>query len=388
MTTQEPLAKFRGEFPTANLNARRIAAALEAPGCHRRTVLEAGIVNLEKLGVLVTGDEADRQSPFAITRGNQFELQVTDHGMAAVLALVRKHLGLEIPEAREKDLSAASVRLEFPDIPPSQLNKLRARLTRQYVEQMLANPDYAINLLRHAMTRLDFGGEMAYLEQDVLAFTVKGRIHVVEIKSYPKIDGRADPTKASATIRQAAVYVLSLQELAVSIGASPQVVDTNVMIVLPENLSFQATAAVVDTQLQVRRLRRQLAEVPHAAAILDGLPAGTALPSLPDLENEAEAAAARVSARDALAHLPPRFGDGCVSCPLFRFCREEAERHQSVARLGTAIAGACGNITTIGAALDLAAGRRLPANAGEAAVGELLARGEAAVALVAGGRST
>ncbi len=384
MTIQKPLAQFRGEFPTASLNARRIAAALEAPGCHRRTVLEAGIVNMEKLGALVTGAEPDRQSPFAIARGNQFEAQITDHGMATVLALARKHLGLDIPEAREKDLSAASVRLEFPGV--KQINEVRARLTRQYVEQMLTKPTCAINLLRHAMTKLDFGGEIAYLEQDVLAFTVKGRIYVVEIKSYPMIDGRADPTKASASVRQTAVYVLSLQELAVSIGASPRLVDTNVMIVLPENLSFRATATVVDTEMQVRRLRRQLAEVPHAATILAGLPSETALPPLPDMQNKEESAQARDTACEALAQITPRFSEGCVPCPLFRFCRQEAENQQTVSRLGTAVAGACGSITTIRAALDFATGRRLPANAGESAAAELLSRAAAAEAMVIGKR--
>ena len=386
MKSQESLTAFRGDFPTANLNARRIAAALEVPGCHRRTVLEASVVNLEKLGVLATGDAVDRQSPYAIARGNQFETQVTDNGMASVLSLARKHLGLEIPEAREKDLSAASVRLEFPGIRRERVNNHRARLTRRYVKQMLTRPELGINLLRHGMTELNFGGELAYLEQDVLAFTVRGRIHVVEIKSYPMIDGRADPSKASATGRQAAVYVLSLQELAESLGAAPDVVDTKVMIVLPENLSFRPTAAVIDTQLQVRRLRRQLADVPRAAAIVDALPLGTALPPMPDISNAREAAAAQTSVREALAQLPPRFGDGCIRCPLFRFCRDEAEHQQTVARLGNVVAGDCGNITTVRAALDFAAGGRQPTNAGETAAAELLARAKTAIALT--GRSS
>ena len=67
---------------------------------------------------------------------------------------------------------------------------------------------------------------------------VDGRIDVVEIKSYPRIDGRADPVKASATVRQTAVYAWSLQQLMVEIGARPDVVNTTTMIVLPENLSF------------------------------------------------------------------------------------------------------------------------------------------------------
>ncbi|MCG7964458.1 MAG: hypothetical protein N0E54_17280, partial [Candidatus Thiodiazotropha taylori] len=374
-------------FPTANLNARRIASALEAPGCHRRTILEASETNIDRLGDLVTGDQIDRQSPFAITRGNKFEKVVTDHGMATVLSLAREHLGLEIPEARQKDLSAPSVRSEFPDTPSGRMNERRGLLTRQYVEQMLTNPEFAINLLRHAMTTLNFGGVMAYLEQDVLAFTIRGRIHVVEIKSFPQIDGRADPTKASATVRQAAVYVLSLQELARSVGASPDVVDTNVMIILPENLSFSATASVVDTSVQVRRLRRQLNEVPHTARILAGLPPGSCLPPLPRSNSSEEIAPSRAAAREALSALPCRFGDGCTSCPLFRFCRQEAAGQRLVARLGTQVAGVCGSVTTVDAALDLAAGRRNPADPGEAAAAEQLARSAAVLASIDGGRA-
>lgn len=386
--TKDPLTNFRGDFPTATLNARRIAAALEAPGCQRRTILEAAVTNIEKLAVLITGNEIDRQSPFAIARGNQFESKVTENGMAIVLALVRENLGLQISEARQKDLSAANVRLEFPGTPPGRpLNERRGLLTKQYVEQMLRNPEYAINLLRHAMTTLNFGGEMAYLEQDVLAFTVRGRIHVVEIKSYPKIDGRADPTKTSATVRQAAVYVLSLQELVRSIGASPDAVDTNVLIILPENLSFNATATVVDTAVHVLRLRRQLNAVPQTAHILAGLPPGTQLPPLPRSNSREDLAPARAAAREALSLLPRRFGDGCVSCPLFRFCREEAESERSVSRLGIQVAGACGSISTVDAALDLAAGRRDPSDAGEAAAAEHLARGAAALSLMIGGRA-
>ena len=102
----------------------------------------------------------------------------------------------------------------------------------------------------------------------MLAFAIDGRIHVVEIKSYPRIDGRADPNKASATIRQTAVYVLSLQQLMVEISAPPDVVNTTTMIVLPENLFFRPTAVTIDIDMYVRRLRRQLASVPRAAEIL------------------------------------------------------------------------------------------------------------------------
>jgi len=382
----DALAGFRGEFPRQPLNARRVAGALEAPGCRRRAVLDAAAVNLDKLGSLINGIGRDQQSPLAIARGNQFEQRVMGNGMAELVALVRRHLGLEIREVRQHDLSAAAVREAYPGFTGTRLNELRATLTRQRVNEMLTDPANAYNLIRHAMTRLEFGGETVYLEQDVLAFAVAGRIHVVEIKSFPRIDGRADPTKSSATVRQTAVYVLSLQQLMLDIGASPDTVSTTTMIVLPENLSFHPVAVTKDIDIYVRRLRRQLASVPHAAAILEAIPAGVRLPAHPAKDaREDERAAAAAVAREALAPLPARFTDGCASCPLFHHCRDEAELHHSTARLGSAVASACGTVTDITVALDLADGRRAPSDASEAAVAATLARGAAAARLAAGG---
>lgn len=380
------LERFRGGFPRQPLNARRVASALEAPGCQRRTALEAAAVNLDRLASLIGGDPRDRQSPFAIGRGNQFEQQVTANGMASIIALARQELDLEIPEVRQCDLSAAALRSAYPGVTGAQMNELRATLTRQRVEEMLTDPPQAYNLIRHAMTRIDFGGQIVYLEQDVLAFAVDGRLYVVEIKSYPRIDGRADPTKASATIRQTAVYVLSLQQLVTELGAPPDVVNTTTMIVLPENLSFHPTAMTRDIDMFVRRLRRQLDLVPRVSDILDAVPPGTCLPADPgDGAGGREKAAAAAAAREALAALPPRFTDGCVLCPLFHHCRDEAELHRSTARLGAVVAGACGNVTDITAALELADGRRAPANASEAAVAVILARGATAARLATGG---
>jgi hypothetical protein len=384
--TPNLIESFRGQFPRQALNARRVAGALEVPGCQRRTALDAAAVNLDKLGSLMSEGPRDRQSPFAITRGNQFEQQVTANGMADIVALARQHLGLEIPEVRQRDLSAPALREAYPGVTGNQMNELRATLTRQLVAEMLTDPHQAYNLIRHAMTRVQFGGETVFLEQDVLAFAVDGRIHVVEIKSYPRIDGRADPVKASATIRQTAVYVLSLQNLAVEVGAPPGVVNTTTMIVLPENLSFRPTAVTRDIDMYVRRLRRQLELVPRASDILSAIPPGTCLPAHPgDRASEKEKAAAVTAAGEALAVLPARFADGCVSCPLFHHCRDEAERHRSTARLGATVAGACGNVTDITSALDLAEGRRAPANTSEAAVAAALARGAAAARLAMAG---
>lgn len=380
------IESFRGRFPRQPLNARRVASALEAPGCPRRIVLEAAAVDMDILKSLLTGAPRDRQSPFAITRGNQFEEQVTANGMAEIVLLARRHLKLEIPEVRQRDLSTSTLREAYPGVTGNQMNELRVTLTRQSVEEMLTDPPHAYNLIRHAMTRLKFGGETVYLEQDVLAFAVGGRIHVVEIKSYPRIDGRADPVKASATIRQTAVYVLSLQELVVEVGAPPDVVNTMAMIVLPKNLSFRPTAVTHPTNRDVRRLRRQLDLIPSASDILEAIPAGTCLPAYPgNRSGDDDKFAAVIAAREALAVLPTRFTDGCGSCQLFHDCRDEAERLRSTSRLGAGVAVACGNVTDITAAVDLAEGRRVPANKSEAAVAAALARAVAAARIATGG---
>ena len=129
--TSDPLENFRGSFPRQPLNARRVAGALEAPGCQRRTVLDAAAVNLDKLGSLISGTPTDRQSPFALTRGNQFEQQVVANGMAEIVALARRHLALEIPEVRQHDLSASALSEAYPGVAGIKMNELRARLTRR-----------------------------------------------------------------------------------------------------------------------------------------------------------------------------------------------------------------------------------------------------------------
>jgi hypothetical protein len=63
-----------------------------------------------------------------------------------------------------------------------------------------------------------------------------------------------------------------------------------------------------------------------------------------------------------------------MSCPAFTHCRDEAARTGAVASLGGAIKGACGSVTSIATALDLATRTRAPDNEAEAALAEHLAR--------------
>nr|WP_246258942.1 hypothetical protein [Streptomyces typhae] len=64
------------------------------------------------------------------------------------------------------------------------------------------------------MLTLDVAGTPAYLEPDAVVVAPDGTWTVVEIKSFPMIDGSADAAKVGAAARQSAVYVLALEEVA------------------------------------------------------------------------------------------------------------------------------------------------------------------------------
>ena len=64
------------------------------------------------------------------------------------------------------------------------------------------------------MLALDVAGSPAFLEPDAVVVHPDGRWTVVEIKSFPMLDGSADAAKVGAAARQAAVYVLALEEVA------------------------------------------------------------------------------------------------------------------------------------------------------------------------------
>jgi hypothetical protein len=377
----DAFAALRGDFVPATLTARRIASFLDVPGCNRRAVLDAAAVDINKLARLLDGEE-NRQSPFAITRGKQFEERVTADGMGPVIRLVREHLGFTIPEVRQKDLSAAQIREEYGLRGTEAIRDRRAALTRHHIERMLSGDDDAHNVLRHPVTRLRIGGRDAWLEQDVLAFAVAGHLGVVEIKSFPAIDGRADPDKVSAALRQSAVYVLSVQLLATELGFGPDAVSTTVLMILPNNLSFIPVGRPADVAMQVARLRRQIAAVPNVASILESLPDGLTLPALPARHAPAvEVQQAQSAAADVVAAIPARFGDGCTGCPMFKVCRAEAERQRLVSRLGNDAANSCGSVTTIDRALALADGRAAGRTEAEQAVADVLASGAAAARL-------
>lgn len=298
------LAELRGpDVPAKALDARALAALAANPGCKRRAILDGAGVNKAVLADALGSPSAFGQSQFAFMRGNAFEARVKADGGAELLRLVHEKLdpGAEPPtRARVPELSA---------IGPE------GRAARTALALREATESAAWTLLDHPMLALDVAGSPAFLEPDAVVVHPDGSWTVVEIKSFPMLDGSADPAKVGAAARQSAVYMLALEEVAARLGAEPEgragvdgmsaqrpegsstaapstpaeaprrrsaqgnaptpQVRHRVLLVCPKDFSNLPTASAVDVRKQRAVTGRQLARLTRIEDIADTLPEGT-----------------------------------------------------------------------------------------------------------------
>lgn len=329
--TAQRLAEIRGGVPPRRHNARTIAALTGNPGCTRRAVLDSAGVDKPKLAERIGFPARFGRSRFAITRGNAFEAQVKADGGVGLLRLVAERLGLPVP-------AGAS----WTDLGGDEDRSARSRAA-------LTGEGHGPALFDHPLLGLEVAGRRVHLEPDLVAARLGGRFHVVEIKSFPVIDGQADPAKVSAAAIQSAVYVLALRELLAAEGRDPGPVSHDVVLVCPRDFTNQPVASLLDVRRQLLVLRRQLDRMARIDDLLAAVPAGfTADPT-------AEPAALRA----ALSTVAARYAPDCLAaCELAYFCRHEA-RGQTGA-LGRPVREALGGVDGIGEVLALAEGERAP----------------------------
>jgi hypothetical protein len=344
------LERIRGSVPPKPHNARTIAALASNPGCARRAVMDAAGTDKAKIAARAGFPAPFGQSRFAITRGNAFEAQVKADGCAELLRLLRARLRLPIPEVSYDDLE---------DVAGQRFAAARHARTRQLLARAAASGDDAGTMFDHPMLTLEVGGRLVYLEPDLIAFKLADRFHVVEIKSFPIIDGQADGEKVAAAAIQSAVYVLALRELLARAGAGgPELVSDEAILVCPENFSSRPAAALLDVRKQLTVLRRQLARLERISGLLDALPPGLTL----DLDPDETGAPRRDPAElaRAIQAIPARYAPQCLAtCEMCYFCREEARG--MTAALGRDVYDELGCVEHIGAALALARGEAAPA---------------------------
>ncbi|MET9606138.1 hypothetical protein ABZZ17_13865 [Streptomyces sp. NPDC006512] len=334
-TLRQRLADLRGPaVPPRPLDARALAALAANPGCGRRALLDGAGVDKTALAAALGSPASFGQSQFAIVRGNSFEAKVKGDGGAELLRLVHDRLGGSAeppgPDALVPDLTAAG-----PE----------GRAARTALALREATAAGAWTLLDHPMLALEVAGTPAYLEPDAVVVHPDGRWTVVEIKSFPMIDGSADAAKVGAAARQAAVYVLALEQTAAKLAGAE--VGHRIVLVCPKDFSNQPTAALVDVRREHSVTRRQLERLTRVEDLAADLPEGLCF----DPARTAEELDRAVSAVTA-AYAP----ECLAACELAFHCRERSRAAGDPGALGRSVRGELGGLTTVGAALAAASG--------------------------------
>ncbi|MFF6999351.1 hypothetical protein ACFY93_31040 [Streptomyces sp. NPDC008313] len=385
------LAELRGPgVPPKALDARALAALAANPGCDRRAILDGAGVDKAALASALGSPSAFGQSQFALTRGNAFERRVKADGGAELLRLVHEKLdpGAEPPSgARVPDLTAVG-----PE----------GRAARTSLALREATGAGTWTLLDHPLLVLDVAGSPVFLEPDAVVVHPDGTWTVVEIKSFPMLDGSADPAKVGAAARQSAVYVLALERVASRLSApgptdpqatdpqatNPQAADPQaadpqatvpaptasaptapgttppgaaapaapaptrvvrhrVLLVCPKDFSNLATASAVDVRKQRAVTRRQLDRLTRVQDIADLLPDGTCFsPELPSEELTA-----------AVESVPATYAPECLAaCELAFHCRGRSRAEGAVTSLGRSLRAELGGLTTVEEVLAAARG--------------------------------
>lgn len=325
------LDRLRGPGPGKRHNARTIAALTANPGCNRRAVLDAAGVDKPKLAEHIGFPVDFGQSRFALARGNGFEAMLKADGCALLL----------------ETLGHAGLAVGYDDLGADADDTLRARHAR--TRELLATAPGAA-LIDHPLLTLDVAGQTVFLEPDLIALQIEGRLQVVEIKSFAIVDGQADSAKVSAAATQAAVYVLALRRLLAELGHDEQLVSHDVVLICPENFALRPVAVVLDVRKQLSTLRRQLNRLASVSALVAALPA--------DLTFDLALPPADLSA--ALTRVDARYAPECLSaCELAAYCRHEATG--TTAALGRPVRDALGGIETVAEVLALADGTGTPA---------------------------
>lgn len=343
------LDRLRGRSLPVRHTARTISALAANPGCSRRALIDASGTDKKKVAEHAGYPAPYGQSEFAIARGNAFEARVKENGAAPLLALLREHLGLDVTEARYDDLSAAD----------DGSNETRYLRTRALLTG--TGPGSAGTMIDHPLLRLEVGGRPAYLEPDLIAFQARGQFHVVEIKSFPVIDGQAEPAKVAAAAIQSAVYVLALRDLL----GDDELVHHETVLVCPENFSGRPVAVSLDVRRQLTVLKRQMSRLARIEDLAALCPGDLTF----DLDPDPDTGAPRrppAELRAAIRTVDANYAPECLStCELSYLCRDEA--HGTTGALGKPVREDLGGVERVEAVLALARGAAPPPGLEEAA---------------------
>jgi hypothetical protein len=338
-------------MPAARANARSVAALTENPGCTRRRVIDSAAIAAHDLAARLGHPTARGQSPFAIEGGNRFEDRLKRRSNYELLvdALAKYVVLPKGPALRIVDVNRVG-RLKDPQA------WMAARLakTDEALAQIAGAAPSAPHIVDHPVLRLNLAGVEVHLEPDALAFRIGEKLELVEIKSYPIIDGQADPAKVSATAGQSAVYHMALRTALERLGFDPDLLVWSVILVAPRNFGRTPVAHRIPLKKKSMSLQRVLKAVPLTADVLEHLPN--------DLTFDVDPAEAmsdedrRQKLKLAVTQVGAFYVPECVqNCDMAKFCRQEAWDEDAPARLGRDARDNLAGVPSLADALRLAA---------------------------------
>jgi len=340
---------LRGPARRLSYTARSLAALENNPRCTLRALLDASGTDKAAIAAHTGYPFPSGQSPFAFARGNAFEAMVKDNGCAELLRVLRDTLELTLPEVAYLDLN---------DVGGAGDNDTRHDYTARVLLQAARGTGEG-TLFDHPLLHLQVGGQDAFLEPDLVAFRIDGRFYVVEIKSFPIIDGQADPAQVRAATTQACAYILALRALLAKDGIGPEAVSDTIVLVAPKDFTNRPTAAFVDARKQVAALTRQLARIERISDLVDLLPEGLTFDLDLDQDNRPRRPSEDLAA--AVEQVPATYRPDCLNhCEMAFYCRARARAEASLDVLGPAVREQLGGIDTTTMALGLARGQWTP----------------------------
>ncbi|WP_432140805.1 hypothetical protein [Streptomyces sp. bgisy084] len=335
------LAELRGPgVRPRSLDARALAALAANPGCRRRALLDGAGIDKGALAQALGSPAAYGQSQFAIVRGNAFEARVKADGGTELLRLLHERLAPGTPPPVPEEVAAPELSAAGPEG--------RAARTALALREATAAGGWA--LLDHPMLVVEVAGSPAYVEPDAVVVHPDGSWTVVEIKSFPMIDGSADAAKVGAAARQAAVYALALEPVAGHVaahtGRAVRVRD-RVLLVCPKDFSNLPTAAAVDVRKQLATTRRQLSRLTRVDEIAAALPPETTFDLR--LADDGKTATRRPEElAEAVELVDAAYAPECLAaCELAFRCRTRSRADGAVEALGRGVRGELGGLRTI-----------------------------------------
>jgi hypothetical protein len=335
------LEVLRGGLPYRSLTAREIAALAANPGCHRRAVTDVARVDRAALAARCGRPYPDGQSVFAITRGDAFIRLLAADEWAELVRVLRPHFDgpAAAPTVHVHSLGKGC----SADAGPGGL-RVRAEQTARLMQTVAAAAlDGTWHILDHPVVPLRAAGIPTYLEPDAVLWPGCGSWRVVEIKSFPIVDGRPDPDKLATSALQAAAHVLGLRALA----ALPSGVSEQVVLVTPRNFGLAPVAHLLDVSPHVTRLEYLIARQESVTDLVSALPP----------EHTLDAGEDSAATRQALEAIPARYAPSCLSsCELAYVCRAEARAAGDPGVLGAHVRAELGSVRTVTRALALAHG--------------------------------